>query len=183
MHVIAAKAVAFGEALQPSFATYQQAIVKNAAALARALTAEGVRLVSGGTDNHLMLVDLSRSEGLAEISGKKAEKALDAAGITANKNTIPFDPRSPMVTSGLRLGSPAVTSRGFGVAEMERVAGWIVQVLRNIDDQALHHRIEEEVRELCAGFPVPGHSRLIGGDLELPVGADAAGSGNVPSPS
>lgn len=183
MHVIAAKAVAFGEALQPSFAGYQRAIIENAAALARALTSEGLRLVSGGTDNHLMLVDLSRSEGLTEISGKKAEKALDVAGITVNKNTIPFDPRSPMVTSGLRLGSPAVTSRGFGVAEMEQVAGWIVQVLRNIDDQGLHERIEEEVREFCAGFPVPGHARLNDGDLRLPVEPEMDRPGNVPSPS
>lgn len=183
MHVIAAKAVAFGEALQPSFIAYQQAIVENAAALARALTSEGLRLVSGGTDNHLMLIDLSRSEGLTEISGKKAEKALDVAGITVNKNTIPFDPRSPMVTSGLRLGSPAVTSRGFGVAEMERVAGWIVQVLRNIDDQGRHERIEAEVQEFCAGFPVPGHARLNDGALRLPVEPEMDRPGNVPSPS
>ena len=183
MHVIAAKAVAFGEALRPEFAAYQRAIVENAAALARALTAEGLRLVSGGTDNHLMLVDLSRSEGLTEISGKKAEKALDAAGITANKNTIPFDPRPPLVTSGLRLGTPAVTSRGFGPAEMERVAGWITEVLRNIDDQQLHRRVEEEVRAFCADFPVPGHSRLIGGDMELPVEAEASKPGDVASPS
>src|SRR3712207_1647423 len=113
MHVIAAKAVAFGEALQPEFASYQRKIVENAAVLARALQSHGMRLVSGGTDNHLMLIDLSRSEGLAEISGKKAEKALDAAGLTVNKNTIPFDPRKPFITSGIRLGTPAVTSRGF----------------------------------------------------------------------
>ncbi len=181
MHVIAAKAVAFGEALQPTFADYQRRIIENAAVMARALQADGMRLVSGGTDNHLMLLDLSRSDGTTEISGKKAEKALDAAGITVNKNTIPFDPRSPMVTSGIRLGSPAATTRGFGAAEMERVAGWIVDVLRNIDDAALHGRIEEEVRDLCAAFPVPGHSRT-GDDFELPEPA-TAGSGSIPSPS
>ena len=183
MHVIAAKAVAFGEALRPEFATYQRAIVENAAALARALQARGLRLVSGGTDNHLMLVDLSRSEGLAEISGRKAEQTLDAAGITANKNTIPFDPRKPFVTSGLRLGTPAVTSRGFGTGEMERIAEWIVAVLRNIDDLGLHQRIAEEVRSLCANFPVPGHSRLRDEDLALPVAAEAAQPGAVASPS
>ncbi len=182
MHVIAAKAVAFGEALQPDFAIYQRRVVENAAAMARALQAEGMRMVSGGTDNHLMLIDLSRSEGLSGISGKKAEKALDAAGITANKNTIPFDPRSPMVTSGLRLGSPAATTRGFGPVEMERVAGWIVDVLRNIDDTARHQQIEEEVRELCAAFPVPGHSRITGDELDLPEPA-TSGTGSIASPS
>jgi glycine hydroxymethyltransferase len=181
MHVIAAKAVAFGEALQPEFARYQRAIIENAAALAQALRARDIRLVSGGTDNHLMLVDLSRSEGLTEISGKKAEKALDAAGITVNKNTIPFDPRSPMVTSGLRLGTPAVTSRGFGPAEMERIADWIVEVLRNIDDERVHRRIEEEVRAVCANFPVPGHRHLA--DADAPADAAVTTLGEVPSPS
>ena len=183
MHVIAAKAVAFGEALQPAFHDYQRRIVENAAALARSLQAQGLRLVSGGTDNHLMLVDLSRSDGLTEISGKKAEKALDAAGITANKNTIPFDPRPPLVTSGIRLGSPAVTTRGFGPAEMERVAGWIVEVLRKIDDEQTHRRIEQEVQALCAEFPVPGHSRLIGDELHLPVTPNEREPGEVPSPT
>jgi glycine hydroxymethyltransferase len=161
MHVIAAKAAAFGEALQPEWREYQRRIIENARALADALTRQGIRLVSGGTENHLMLVDLSRSEGTAEISGKKAEKALDEAGITVNKNTIPFDPRKPMITSGVRLGTPAVTSRGFGPAEIERVADWIVAVLRNIDDDALHQRIAAEVRELCAAFPVPGQQRYL----------------------
>ena len=183
MHVIAAKAVAFGEALRPEFADYQRRIVENATVLARALQGHGLRVVSGGTDNHLMLVDLHRSEGLAEISGKKAERALDAAGITANKNTIPFDPRSPMVTSGLRLGTPAVTTRGFGPAEMERIASWIIEVLHNVDDGGVHSRIESEVRELCAAFPVPGHSQLIGDELDLPVNANAPASGAVPSPT
>ncbi len=183
MHVIAAKAVAFGEALRPEFATYQRRIVENAAVLARALQAQGLRLVSGGTDNHQMLIDLSRSEGLSELSGKKAEKALDAAGITANKNTIPFDPRSPMVTSGLRLGTPAVTTRGFGPAEMERIAGWIVEVLHNVGDEQVHGRIEQEVRSLCTAFPVPGHSQLIGDELGLPVEASEGAPGSVSSPS
>ena len=183
MHVIAAKAVAFGEALRPEFADYQRRIVENASALARALEGHGLRLVSGGTDNHLMLVDLHRSSGLAEISGKKAEKALDAAGITANKNTIPFDPRPPLVTSGLRFGTPAVTTRGFGPAEMERIAGWIVQVLHAVDDAHLHRRIEAEVRELCAAFPVPGHASLIGDDLHLPVATNTPVTGAVPSPT
>ncbi len=183
MHVIAAKAVAFGEALRPEFKDYQRRIVENAATLARSLQSQGLRLVSGGTDNHLMLVDLSHSEGLTEISGKKGEKALDAAGITVNKNTIPFDPRPPLVTSGLRLGSPAVTTRGFGPAEMERVAGWIVEVLHNVDDEQVHRRVEEEVRSLCAGFPVPGHSQLIGDELQLPVEAPEDALGPVPSPA
>jgi glycine hydroxymethyltransferase len=183
MHVIAAKAVAFGEALRPEFKDYQRRIVENAATLARALQSQGLRLVSGGTDNHLMLVDLSHSEGLTEISGKKGEKALDVAGITVNKNTIPFDPRPPLVTSGLRLGSPAVTTRGFGRAEMERVASWIVEVLRNVDDEQVHQRVEREVRSLCAGFPVPGHSQLIGDELRLPVEAPEDALGPVPSPA
>ncbi len=130
-----------------------------------------------------MLIDLSRSEGLSEISGKKAEKALDAAGITANKNTIPFDPRSPMVTSGVRLGTPAVTSRGFGTAEMERVAGWIVDVLRDVNNTSLHQRIEEEVRAFCANFPVPGHRQLLDDELDLPVDGEFAKADEVPSPS
>ena len=183
MHVIAAKAVAFGEALRPDFAGYQRRIVENAAALARSLQAQGMRLVSGGTDNHLMLLDLSRSEGLSEISGKKAEKALDAAGITVNKNTIPFDPRPPLVTSGIRLGTPAVTSRGFGPAEMERVAGWIVEVLRHVDDEQEQRRIEAEVHEMCAQFPVPGHDRYGDTALELPVEEQRAGPAAVPSPT
>lgn len=183
MHVIAGKAVAFGEALQPSFATYQQAIIDNAATLAQSLQAAGIRLVSGGTDNHLMLIDLSRSEGLDKISGKKAEKALDAAGITVNKNTIPFDPRSPMVTSGIRLGSPAVTTRGFGAPEMERVAGWIVDVLHHIDDAGLHAQIHEEVRVMCANFPVPGHSRYAIEESESLISTGTPVSGDVPTPS
>jgi glycine hydroxymethyltransferase len=184
MHVIAAKAVAFGEALQPEWRDYQRRIVENARVLAEGLLQQGLRLVSGGTDNHLMLVDLSRSEGTEEISGKKAERALDEAGITVNKNAIPFDPRKPMITSGIRLGSPAVTSRGFGPAEMERVAGWIAAVLRDIDNAALHEEIAAEVREMCAQFPVPGHTRYLddrAADVDVVVnGTDLT---SVPSPT
>ncbi|HEY0735217.1 MAG TPA: serine hydroxymethyltransferase [Herpetosiphonaceae bacterium] len=183
MHVIAAKAVAFGEALKPEWNDYQRRIIENARVLADSLSQQGMRLVSGGTDNHLMLIDLSRSEGTEEISGKKAEKALDEAGITVNKNTIPFDPRKPMITSGLRLGSPAVTSRGFGPAEMERVAGWIVAVLRDIENVEAQHRIAGEVRELCAGFPVPGHARYADDALDVDVATQNPQSSPVPSPS
>ena len=161
MHVIAGKAAAFGEALQPQWRDYQRRVVENTRTLADALQRRGMRMVSGGTENHLMLLDLSRSDGTEQISGKKAEKALDEAGITVNKNTIPFDPRKPMVTSGIRLGTPAATSRGFGTAEMEQIATWVVDVLHNIDDADLHHRIADDVRELCAGFPVPGQARYL----------------------
>ncbi len=156
MHVIAAKAVAFGEALQPSFRTYSQQVIANAQVLAEALAAEGFRIVSGGTDNHLMLVDLTPFD----VTGKAAEKALDRAGITVNKNAIPFDPKPPMVASGLRFGTPAVTSRGFGAAEMRQIAKWVGQVVRNINDSDMHARIRGEVVELCAGFPVPGQPDL-----------------------
>ncbi len=184
MHVIAGKAVAFGEALRPSFAVYQRQVIANAQTLATALQRAGLRLVSGGTDNHLMLIDLSRSAGLSEISGKKAEKALDEAGITVNKNTIPFDSRSPMVTSGIRLGTPAVTTRGFGSNELERVAEWIVTVLHNVGDTTQYAQIAEEVREMCAGFPVPGHEQLQSDEHEpLPVEAEERKPGLVASPS
>jgi glycine hydroxymethyltransferase len=183
MHVIAAKAAAFGEALQPEWQEYQRRIIENARALAERLTQHGMRLVSGGTDNHLMLLDLSRSGGTEEISGKKAEKALDEAGITVNKNTIPFDPRKPMITSGLRLGSPAATSRGFGPAEMEQVADWIVTVLRDIENVEAQHRIAGEVRELCAGFPVPGHARYADVDIEMGAANPGPQPASVPSPS
>jgi len=161
MHVIAAKAAAFGEALQPAWHDYQQRIVENARVLAAGLLNRGMRLVSGGTDNHLMLIDLSRSEGTTEVSGKKAERVLDEAGLTTNKNTIPFDPRKPMIASGLRLGTPAVTSRGFGPAEMERIAEWIVAILRDPENTDVQQRIAADVRELCASFPVPGQARYL----------------------
>jgi glycine hydroxymethyltransferase len=149
-HVIAAKAVAFGEALRPEFKTYQRAILDNAQALAEGLTAGGLRLVSGGTDNHLMLVDL-RPKGL---NGKVAEEALGKAGITVNKNMIPWDPEKPFVTSGVRIGSPALTTRGMGTAEMATVAKLIVRVLDAPADEASLARVRGEVRELCAQFPM-----------------------------
>ncbi|MGQ9925633.1 MAG: serine hydroxymethyltransferase [Chloroflexaceae bacterium] len=151
MHVIAAKAVAFGEALRPEFKTYAAQIRRNARALAEGLTRRGLKLISGGTDNHLMLVDLS---GLG-ITGAQAQKALDRAHITVNKNAIPDDPQPPMRTSGIRIGTPAVTTRGMREPEMERIAGWIVEVLEHIDDTAVQERVAAEVRALCQGFPVP----------------------------
>ena len=150
MHVIAAKAVAFQEALQPDFKAYQAQIVKNAAVIAESLLSSGINLVSGGTDNHLMLVDL----GQDGITGKDAEKALEAAGITTNKNAIPFDQRSPFVTSGIRLGTPAITSRGMKENEMKVIAGYIVDVLNNATDDALLAKIRKNVRELCEAFPI-----------------------------
>ncbi|MGB9633621.1 MAG: serine hydroxymethyltransferase [Chloroflexaceae bacterium] len=151
MHVIAAKAVAFGEALRPEFKTYAAQIRRNARALAEGLTRRGLKLISGGTDNHLMLVDLT---GLG-ITGAQAQKALDRAHITVNKNAIPDDPQPPMRTSGIRIGTPAVTTRGMRESEMERIAGWIVEVLERIDDTAVQERVAAEVRALCQGFPVP----------------------------
>jgi glycine hydroxymethyltransferase len=155
MHVIAAKAVAFGEALRPSFAAYARAVVENAQALAATLAASGLAIVSGGTDTHLMLVDL---RPLA-LTGRDAEQALERAGITCNKNGIPFDPQRPTITSGIRLGSPAATTRGFGVAEFRQVGEWIAQVLRGLanrphGDGPTEARVREEVRALCARFPI-----------------------------
>jgi glycine hydroxymethyltransferase len=153
MHVIAGKAVAFGEALRPEFRTYARQIRVNARALAEGLTAQGFKLISGGTDNHLMLVDLTP----LGITGVQAQNALDQAGITINKNAIPNDTQPPTRTSGIRIGTPAVTTRGMGAAEMARVAAWIAQVLHNMGDESLRRRVADEVRDLCAGFPVPGH--------------------------
>jgi glycine hydroxymethyltransferase len=149
-HVIAAKAVAFREALEPSFAVYSRQVVANAQALAAALVGRGYQLVSGGTDNHLMLVDL-RNKGL---TGKVAEKALDVAGITVNKNTVPKETQSPFVTSGIRVGTPAVTTRGMREPEMERIASLIDQVLMAAEDPAVAARVKEEVRTLAAAFPL-----------------------------
>jgi glycine hydroxymethyltransferase len=151
MHVIAAKAVAFGEALRPEFKTYQDQVIRNAAALAKALQDKGWRIVSGGTDNHLMLVDVF-SNGML---GSEAEKALDKAGITVNKNGIPFDPNPPLKPSGIRLGSPAVTSRGLKEAEMVQVGAWIDEALRNRTDEAALGRIYKEVEQLTAKYPIP----------------------------
>ncbi|MBO4407612.1 MAG: serine hydroxymethyltransferase [Clostridia bacterium] len=148
MHIIAAKAVALGEAMTPAFKEYSRQIVKNAARLAEKLTSRGVELVSGGTDNHLMLLKLLN----AGISGKELEKRLDEVHITANKNTIPRDPASPFVTSGLRIGTPAVTTRGFKEAEMDLVGDWIADVIEDFDGN--RERISREVQELCAKFPI-----------------------------
>jgi glycine hydroxymethyltransferase len=150
MHVIAAKAVAFKEALQPDFATYQRQVVDNARALAAALMARGYKIVSGGTDNHLMLVDLIGRE----LTGKDAEAALGAANITVNKNAVPGDPRSPFVTSGVRLGTPAITTRGFGVAETQALGGWIADVLDHPSDAAVIERVKGEVLAICRRLPV-----------------------------
>jgi glycine hydroxymethyltransferase len=153
MHVIAAKAVAFGEALRPEFRTYAGQIIANARTLAQELERSGFRLVSGGTDNHLLLVDVV-SRGL---TGKIAEQALDAAGITVNKNMIPFDARQPMDPSGIRIGTPALTTRGMREPEMRTIAGWIGQVLAHPDDKSLHERIGGQVRELGKQFPAPAN--------------------------
>ena len=153
MHVIAAKAVAFKEALQPEFKAYSEQVVKNASVLADALVKRGFNLVSGGTDNHLILVDFSGTE----ITGKMVSAALEEAGITANKNTVPFETRSPFVTSGIRLGTPATTTRGLKEAEMELVAGWIERAVANMDNEAVLAEIRGEVRELCKKFPLYAH--------------------------
>lgn len=150
-HVIAAKAVAFGEALRPEFRAYQQAIVANAQVLAAELQGAGLRLTSGGTDNHLMMVDVAGSVG---VTGRDASDALEEAGIACNKNQIPFDPRPPLVTSGIRLGTPAVTTRGFGAAEMRQVGQWIVRVLKHAQSEDVRHQVREETRALCRAFPL-----------------------------
>jgi glycine hydroxymethyltransferase len=154
MHVIAAKAVAFGEALQPDFKLYGRDVVSNARALGQTLVDGGLALVSGGTDTHLVLVDL-RPKGL---SGRAAEQSLERAGMTCNKNAIPFDPEKPTVTSGIRLGSPAGTTRGFGIAEFQEIGRMIVEVLDGLaagpdDNSATEARIRKRVGALCARFP------------------------------
>ena len=152
MHVIAAKAVAFYEAMQPNFLDYQQAILDNALALATELQRLGLRLISGGTDNHLVLVDLTETG----VSGRKAEEALGRTGIVLNRNAIPFDPHPPVVTSGIRLGTPAVTTRGFGKEEMKLIASLIVKVITNISNPDIQTQVSQEVSQLCHRFPVPG---------------------------
>jgi glycine hydroxymethyltransferase len=151
MHVIAGKAICFGEALRPDFKEYAQRILDNAKALADALLQGGLRLVSGGTDNHLMLVDVTT----VGIGGKLAEAALDKAGITVNKNMIPYDERKPMDPSGVRIGTPALTTRGMGPAEMKAIAEWILRALKSPADEACLKQIRHEVSELCQQFPVP----------------------------
>jgi glycine hydroxymethyltransferase len=149
-HVIAAKAVAFGEALQPQFKVYCQQVVKNAQSLAAALLKRGFNLVTGGTDNHLLLVDLSDRE----VTGKDAEIALDHAGITVNKNTVPNEKRSPFVTSGIRIGTPALTTRGMKESEMQMIGEWIADVLSNHQDQGRLEKVRTSVRQLCEKFPI-----------------------------
>lgn len=150
MHIIAAKAVALGEALTPEFKEYQTQIVKNAAALCEGLKAEGLDIVSGGTDNHLMLLKLIKNG----ITGKELEHRLDEVHITANKNTVPCDPQSPFITSGLRIGTPAVTTRGFKEPEMAKIAKWISTAITDFDNNK--DRISDEVQELCSHFPIYG---------------------------
>jgi glycine hydroxymethyltransferase len=150
MHIIAAKAVALKLAMEPSFKEYQKQIVKNAKAMAEALTEGGLELVSGGTDTHLILVKLFNKN----LTGKVVEEALDQAGITVNKNTVPFDPEKPFVTSGIRIGTPALTTRGMREPEMRQIAKWIVQVIDNIGNEEVYKRVEGEVTELCKKFPL-----------------------------
>jgi len=150
MHVIAAKAVALKEAMAPEFREYQAQILRNAAAMAKTLLARGHRLVSGGTDNHLMLVNLKDTP----LTGKGGEEALERVGITVNKNTVPFETRSPFVTSGIRIGTPAVTTRGMKEREMERIGSWIADVLAAPDDASVLKRVEADVRSLCGSFPL-----------------------------
>jgi glycine hydroxymethyltransferase len=161
MHVVFAKAIAFGEALKPEFKAYQEQVVANAQALAKALTDRKYRITSDGTDNHLMLVDLRTRD--ANLTGADAEKWLEAAGIICNKNGVPQDPRPPKLTSGLRLGTPAATTRGLGEPEMERVAELIDAALDSKGDKSVLAKVREDVRTLCAGFPLPS--------VEAPVGA------------
>jgi glycine hydroxymethyltransferase len=152
MHAIAAKAVAFKEALDPEFRVYQRDVIDNARAMTAIFMERGYRIVSGGTDNHLFLVDLIEKG----ITGKDADAALGRAHITVNKNTVPNDPRSPFVTSGLRIGTPAVTTRGFREAEVELLAGWMADVLDDLGDEAVLERTRQSVLELCRRFPVYG---------------------------
>ena len=152
MHVIAAKAVCFGEALTPGYANYASQIVANAQVMAQELSEAGLRLVSGGTDNHLILVDLTPMD----IDGRDAELAMEKVGISANKNAIPNDPKPPRVASGLRLGTPAITSRGFKEEDSKQVADLIVRVLTNMGDEQVENTVREEIKELTARFPVPG---------------------------
>ncbi|MCE9545599.1 MAG: serine hydroxymethyltransferase [Planctomycetia bacterium] len=151
MHIVAAKAICFAEAMRPDFKRYAQAVIDNAKALADTLSAGGLRLISGGTDNHLMLVDVTT----LGISGKPAEAALGRCGITVNMNMIPYDERKPMDPSGIRVGTPALTTRGMGTAEMKTIGGWMLSALKAVDDAALSERIRRQVSELCESFPVP----------------------------
>jgi len=152
MQVIAAKAVCFQEAMQPAFTDYQRAVLDNAKELAAGLQQNGLRLVSGGTDNHMVLVDLTETG----VTGKQAEEALGRVGIVVNRNVIPSDPNPPRITSGMRLGTPAVTTRGFGKEEMKKTAALIIEVISHIDDAGVQKKAAAEVAEMCSRFPVPG---------------------------
>jgi len=152
MHVIAAKAVAFLEAMQPDFVDYQKQVRKNAQTMAAVLQERGYKIVSGGTENHMFLVDLIDKD----ITGKDADAALGRAHITVNKNSVPKDPRSPFVTSGLRLGTPAITTRGFGEEEVTLLSGWIADILDNIEDESRIDAVRDQVQQLCDRFPVYG---------------------------
>ena len=152
IHIIAGKAVCFLEAMQPEFKSYARQVVANAKTLAETLLAGGIKLASGGTDNHLMLADVTA----IGLTGAIAEKALDQAGITVNKNMIPFDQRKPLDPSGIRIGTPALTTRGMKEAEMQRVGSWILKVLRAVDDAVTIERVRGEIRDFCRSFPVPG---------------------------
>lgn len=149
MHVIAAKAVAFKEVLQPEFKTYSRQVIANAKALAKMLQTEGFRVVTGGTDNHMMLIDLTEKN----ITGKEAEEALGRAEITVNKNTVPRETRSPFITSGIRLGTPCITTKGMKEKEMAMIAGWVGEILKDVTNEKQHKEIGEEVKKLCRRFP------------------------------
>lgn len=155
MHIIAAKAVAFKEALQPSFKEYQKRIIENAQAIAKKLIEDGFHIVSGGTDTHLLLVSFI-DQG---ITGKEVEEALEQAGITVNKNTVPFDPQKPFVTSGIRIGTPAVTTRGMGVYEMNEIAGFISKIIKNLGNTEIVRQVRDDVGQLCEKFPLYSRRR------------------------
>ena len=152
MHVIAAKAICFKEAMSPEFKTYQQQVIKNAKAMAEVFMGRGFDVISGGTENHLFLLSLIKQD----ITGKDADAALGRAHITVNKNAVPNDPRSPFVTSGLRIGTPAVTTRGFNEADCRELAGWICDVLENINDDSVIKRVSDQVKTICSRLPVYG---------------------------
>ena len=150
MHVIAAKAVAFHENLQPSFVSYSKQVIQNAKALAAAMMKRGFNIISGGTDNHLMLVDLRNKNK----TGKEIQEALDLAGITVNKNAVPWDDKSPLITSGIRIGTPALTTRGMTEADMEIVAGLIDRVVSNVGNKMEYERVRQDIQRLCTSFPL-----------------------------
>ena len=152
MHVVAAKAVALKEAMEPGFVAYQQRVIENAQVLADALQRLGIRVLTGGTDNHLFVMDLRRQD----LTGRAVEAALDQAGISVSRSTVPSDPKPPRVTSGVRIGTPAVTTRGFGAAEMQKIASFIASVIANLEDQTVLAQVRAEVQDICANFPVPG---------------------------